>query len=221
MLKISRESEINLINVLIDNDVISGKDLINIKKKSSEGNKSQIEAVFDLKLTDEQKILDILVKEQNLEIIDLKKITISNDIKSVLPSNYIKVNFVAPFKVDGKTLHIAIPDSSKLTLMRNLKAITKKNIELHAAPLSQISEFIEKISSDGEVTTATIRNENKEKQKTFDSELGDAGEVLEKAPEEDIEALENESEVIKFSTAVVDDVLSTWDYPNQFISYSP
>ena len=203
MLKISRESEINLINVLIDNDVISGKDLINIKKKSSEGNKSQIEAVFDLKLTDEKKILDILVKEQNLEIIDLKKVEVSPDIKSVLPSNYIKVNFVAPFKMEGKTLHIAIPDSSKLALMRNLKAITKKNIELHAAPLTQISEFIEKISSDGEVTTASIRKENKEKQKTFDSDLGDAGEVLEKAPEEDVEALENESEVIKFSTAVV------------------
>ena len=203
MLKISRESEINLINVLIDNDVISGKDLINIKKKSSEGNKSQIEAVFDLKLTDEKKILDILVKEQNLEIIDLKKVEVSPDIKSVLPSNYIKVNFVAPFKMEGKTLHIAIPDSSKLALMRSLKAITKKNIELHAAPLTQISEFIEKISSDGEVTTASIRKENKEKQKTFDSDLGDAGEVLEKAPEEDVEALENESEVIKFSTAVV------------------
>ncbi len=203
MLKISREGEINLINVLIDNDVISGKDLINIKKKSSEGNKSQIEAVFDLKLTDEKKILDILVKEQNLDIVDLKKVEVSPEIKSVLPSNYIKVNFVAPFKVDGKTLHIAIPDSSKLTLMRNLKAITKKNIELHAAPLTQISEFIENLSSDGEVTTASIRKENREKQKTFDSDLGDAGEVLEKAPEEDVEAIENESEVIKFSTAVV------------------
>ena len=53
MLKISRESEINLINVLIDNDIISGKDLINIKKVSTEGNKSQIDAVFELKLTDE------------------------------------------------------------------------------------------------------------------------------------------------------------------------
>ena len=116
MLKISRESEINLINVLIDNDVISGKDLINIKKTSTEGNKSQIEAVFDLKLTDEKRILDILVKEQNLEIIDLAKVEISEDVKTVLPSNYIKVNFVAPFKIDGKTLHIAIPDSSKLTL---------------------------------------------------------------------------------------------------------
>ena len=49
--------------------------------------------------------------------------------------------------------------------MRNLKAITKKNIELHAAPLSQISEFIEKISSDGEVTTATIEKKIKKSKK--------------------------------------------------------
>ena len=119
MLKISRESEINLVNVLIDNDIISGKDLINIKKVSTERNKSQIDAIFELKLTDEKSIIDLLVKEQNLEIVDLKKVEITDEIKSVLPSNYIKVNFVAPFKIDGKTLHIAISDSSKLGLMRN------------------------------------------------------------------------------------------------------
>ncbi len=204
MLKISRESEINLVNVLIDNDIISGKDLINIKKISSENNSSQIDAIFELKLTDEQKIIDLLIKEQNLETVDLKKVEVNQDIKTVLPSNYIKVNFVAPFKIDGKTLHIAIPDSSKLGLMRNLKAITKKNIELHAAKISEISEFIERLSSEtDEVTIASIRDENRKKIKTFESDLGEAGEVLEKAPEEDIEAIENESEVIKFSTAVV------------------
>ena len=126
MLNISRESEINLVNVLIDNDIISGKDLIDIKKISSEKNTSQIEAIFELNLTDEKKIIDLLVKEQNLEIIDLTKVEISEDVKTVLPSNYIKVNFVAPFKIDGKTLHIAIPDSSKLGLMRNLKSNYKK-----------------------------------------------------------------------------------------------
>ena len=210
MLKISRESEINLINVLIDHDIISGKDLPNIKKVSTEKNKSQIDAVFELKLTDENKILDVLVKEQNLEVVDLSKIQIADDVKTVLPSNYIKVNFVAPFKVEGKTLHIAIPDSSKLGLMRNLKAITKKNIELHAATLSQISEFIVKLLSEsGDITTATIRKENKEKTKTFDSDLGEAGEVLEEIPEEDIEAIENESEVIKFSTAVVAEAIKS------------
>jgi len=87
MLKISRESEINLINVLIDHDIISRKDLPKIKKISSESDKSQIDAVFELKLTDEKKILDVLVKEQNLEVVDLTKVQISDEIKAVLPSN--------------------------------------------------------------------------------------------------------------------------------------
>ena len=75
---------------------------------------------------------------------------------------------------------------------------------------TEFSQYIEKISNEsGEVTAATIREENKEKQKTFDSDLGEAGEVLEKTPEEDIEAIENESEVIKFSTAVVADAIKS------------
>ena len=65
MINISRESEINLINILIDQDIISGKDLANIKKISTEGKKSQLDAVFELELTDEDKILDLLVKEQS------------------------------------------------------------------------------------------------------------------------------------------------------------
>ena len=210
MLKISRESEINIINMLIDQDIISGKDLPNIKKISKEGNKSQIDAVFELKLASEDRILEVLVKEQNLETVDLSQIPISDNIKSVLPTNYINMNFVAPFKVEGKTLHIAIPDSSKLSLMRNLKTITKKNIELHAAKVSQISDFIEKLLAEsGDVTTEKIKEINKEKTKTFDSDLAEAGEVLDTTPEEDIEAIENESEVIKFSTAVVAEAIQS------------
>ena len=34
MLNISRDSEVNIINTLIDHDVISGADLIKIKKKA-------------------------------------------------------------------------------------------------------------------------------------------------------------------------------------------
>ena len=210
MLKISRESEINIINMLIDQDIISGKDLPNIKKISKEGNKSQIDAVFELKLASEDRILEVLVKEQNLETVDLSQIPIGDNIKSVLPTNYINMNFVAPFKVEGKTLHIAIPDSSKLSLMRNLKTITKKNIELHAAKVSQISDFIEKLLAEsGDVTTEAIKEKNKKKIKTFDSDLDEAGEVLDTTPEEDIEAIENESEVIKFSTAVVAEAIQS------------
>ena len=211
MLKISRESEINLINILIDQDIISGTDLANIKKASNDGDKSQIEAVFELNLTNEDAILDLLVKEQSLSVVDLKNIEISEDVRSVLPTNYINMNFIAPFKLENDVLHIAISDSSKLSLMRNLKTITKKNIELHAAKVSEISDFIENLLKTGDETTInTIKeaNANAEKTKTFDYEVDDEAEVLEDT-EEDIEAIENESEVIKFSTAVVAEAIKS------------
>ena len=209
MINISRESEINLINILIDQDIISGKDLANIKKVSSETQKSQLDAVFELNLTDEDKILDLLVKEQSLDVIDLSSTQIADEIKSVLPSNYIHMNFIAPFKVEGKILHIAIPDSSKLSLMRNLRTITKMDIELHAAKISDISNFIKKLHAEGETTYESIQKKNKEKVQTFDYDIDENTEILDEKPEEDIEALENESEVIKFSTAVVAEAIKT------------
>ena len=218
MINISRESEINLINILIDQDIISGKDLANIKKVSTESKKSQLDAVFELQLTDEDKILDLLVTEQSLATIDLSNIEITEEIKSVLPSNYINMNFIAPFKVEGKILHIAISDSSKLSLMRNLRTITKKEIELHAAKVTQISDFIEKLLEGGETTIKSIKaanaerqelEEKEEKTKTFEYDVDESAEVLEETPEEDIEALENESEVIRFSTAVVAEAIKS------------
>jgi len=197
MIDISRESEINLINILIDQDIISGKDLLDIKKASADGEKSQLDAVFELKITDEDKILDLLVKEQSLQVVSLKDLAVAPEIRSILPSNYIRMNFIAPFKMEGNTLHIAISDSSKLSLMRNLKTITKKNIELHAGKVTEISDFIQKLLKEGETTIEAIQKANKEKIQ------------LDETPEEDIEALENESEVIKFSTAVVAEAIKS------------
>ncbi len=209
MINISRESEINLINILIDQDIISGKDLAEIKKISVDGEKSQLDAVFELNLTDEEKILDLLVKDQSLDVIDLSKVEVTDELKGVLPSNYINMNFIAPFKIEGKVLHIAISDISKLSLMRNLRTITKMDIELHAAKVSDISSFIDKLLADGERTISDIRQTNAEKTKTFDYDVDEQAEVLEKPPEEDIEAIENESEVIKFSTAVVAEAIKS------------
>mgnify|MGYP001363910178 CR=1 FL=1 len=209
MINISRESEINLINILIDQDIISGKDLAEIKKISSDGNKSQLDAVFELNLTDEQKILDLLVHDQSLDVVDLSEIEATEELKAVLPSNYINMNFIAPFKIEGKVLHIAISDISKLSLMRNLRTITKMDIELHAAKVSDISNFVDKLLVDGEKTISDIRQTQAEKTKTFDYDVDEQAEVLESQPEEDIEAIENESEVIKFSTAVVADAIKS------------
>ena len=107
MINISRESEINLINILIDQDIISGKDLAEISKKfQAKLNKSQLDAVFELNLTDEHKILDLLVKDQSLDVVDLSAIQVTEELKAVLPSNYVNMNFIAPFKVEGIHFYI-------------------------------------------------------------------------------------------------------------------
>ena len=55
---------------------------------------------------------------------------------------------------------MSISDISKLSLMRNLKTITKKNIELHAAKVSQISEFIDKLLINNKTTIKSIKEKN-------------------------------------------------------------
>ena len=62
---------------------------------------------------------------------------------------------------------------------------------------------------EGETTIEAIQKANKEKIQTFDYEVDENAEVLDETPEEDIEALENESEVIKFSTAVVAEAIKS------------
>ena len=131
MLKISRESEINLINVLIDNDVISGKDLINIKKTSTEGNKSQIEAVFDLKLTDEKKILEIYIDHRERGTSIIRKLLEKNvDLKqATLPvGDFILSNDVA---IERKTTN----DFSQTLIRGDLFPQLIKLKETYAKPL--------------------------------------------------------------------------------------
>ena len=128
MLKISRDSEVNLINLMIDHNLIFAKDLINIRKISNNGTKSQIECIFELNLTNEDSIMSILVKEQDLEVVDLSEINASDELKNALPEEFIVDNFIVPFKSNDENLHIAISDSSKLNLIRNLKIISKKKL---------------------------------------------------------------------------------------------
>ena len=47
--------------------------------------------------------------------------------------------------------------------MRNLKTITKKDIELHAAKVTQISDFIQKLLKEGETTIEAFKKLTKKK----------------------------------------------------------
>jgi len=145
-IQLDTTSEQNILNMLMDQAVINADQMTKIKAKSKEIGKSKLETAFELNLTDEKKIITILSKVYSLDTVDLKKYKINDKLKKVVPLDYIRSNTLVPFEIANGILKIAIPDASKLSLMKNLKTMTKMDPELYAATISDIGGFITRMS---------------------------------------------------------------------------
>ena len=145
-MQLDTTSEQNILNMLMDQAVINADQMTKIKAMSKEIGKSRLETAFELNLTDEKKIITILSKVYSLDTVDLKKYKINDKLKKVVPLDYIRSNTLVPFEIANGILKIAIPDASKLSLMKNLKTMTKMDPELYAATISDIGGFITRMS---------------------------------------------------------------------------
>jgi len=181
-------SEQNILNMLMDQSVISIDQMSKIKSMSKEIGKSRLETAFELNLTDEKKIIEILSKSYSLDTVDLKKYKINDKLKKIVPLDYIRSNTLVPFEIANGILKIAIPDASKLSLMKNLKTMTKMDPELYAATISDISDFITRMSG-GEIKLSPGQKLEQVKKK------------------EKIVPIEVESDVINFGDKVIGEAI--------------
>ena len=92
-------SEQNILNMLLDNSVITDKQLLKINSTSSEVGKSKLETAFELNLINEEKILNILSSSYSLEVVNLQEKKIDQKIRQVLDLRFIEENFIVPFEI--------------------------------------------------------------------------------------------------------------------------
>ena len=187
-IQLDTTSEQNILNMLMDQFVISIDQMTKIKSMSKEIGKSRLETAFELNLTDEKKIIEILSKSYSLDTVDLKKYKINDKLKKIVPLDYIRSNTLVPFEIANGILKIAIPDASKLSLMKNLKTMTKMDPELYAATISDIGDFITRMSG-GEVKLSPGQKLEQVKKK------------------EKIVPIEVESDVINFGDKVIGEAI--------------
>ena len=109
--------------------------------------KTKLETALDRELTNENEIRKTLSESYSLPIVELKKYKLGDKLKKIIPFSYIEENSLVPFEFANNTLKIAIPDASKLSLMKNIKTITQMDPELYAATISDINNFINRIKS--------------------------------------------------------------------------
>ncbi len=207
MIKIDQTSEQNILNMLMEHSLVDFNQIKKITQISKESGKSRLEIAFDLNLADEQKVLKLLSSSYSLPIIDLKDHSLSDDIKKIIPINYIQTNSLVPFEISGKNIKIAIADASKLSLLKNLKTITGLEPELYAASISDIQIFISKLQK-AENGNMNGKDSIKDEQiESIDlSKLEDV-KIEEIKQEKEITPIENESDVIKFGHAIITEAI--------------
>ena len=205
MIKIDQSSEQNILNMLMEHSLVNFNQVKKITEISKESGKSRLEIAFDLNYADEAKVLKLLSTSYSLPIIDLKDHVLSEDIKKIIPINYIQTNSLVPFDISGKNIKIAIADASKLSLLKNLKTITGLEPELYAASISDIQSFIGKLqkseNSNGKETQKKDEFESIDLSKLEDVKLESSKE------EKEITPIENESDVIKFGHAIITEAI--------------
>ena len=145
ILRLDDTSEQNILNMLVENKIINTEQMKQIQSVSKEVGKTKLETALDRELTNENEIRNTLSESYSLPIVELKKYTLDDKLKKIIPFNYIEENSLVPFEFANNALKIAIPDASKLSLMKNIKTITQIDPELYAASISDINNFINQI----------------------------------------------------------------------------
>jgi len=146
-IRLDSASQQNILNMLMENSILSADQMSKINSTSVEIGKSKLETIFELNLSDEDEILKILSTSYSLPIVDLADYKIDEKIKKIIDPRFIEDNGLVPFAIVDGALRIAIADASKFGLMKNLKTMTNLEPELYATSISGIYKFINRLSN--------------------------------------------------------------------------
>ena len=173
-IKLDTNSEQNILNMLLEGSSLSSDQMSKINATSPEIGKTKLETAIELNFTDEKKIQKVLSSSYSLDLISLDKKVIDPKIKKIIDIRYIQDNFLVPFEMSGGVLKIAIADASKLGLMKNLKTMTKMEPELYAATLTDVNDFIDRMSRQDvkKISSSNVKVEKIEKNKDELIEVG-------------------------------------------------
>ena len=173
-IKLDPNSQQNILNMLMESTLISADQMSKINTTSKEISKTKLETAIELNFINEKKIQKALSTNYSLEEISLEKKVIDPKIKKIIDLRYIENNELVPFEMSNGILKIAIADSSKLGLMKNLKTMTKMEPELYAATITDLSTFIERMTRQNEKKISD-KNVKVEKTETNKDELVEVG----------------------------------------------
>ena len=81
MIRLDTTSEQSIINMLREHNALNGQQIKQIESLSKESGKSQIETAFELNITNDTKVAELLSESFSIPMAKLDEIKISEEIK--------------------------------------------------------------------------------------------------------------------------------------------
>ena len=163
MIRLDTTSEQSILNMLREHNALNGQQIKQIESLSKESGKSQIETAFELNITNDTKVAELLSESFSIPLIKLDDIKVDNNLKKFTEIRFLKENLIIPFAVESKTIKVAIADASKFGLIKNIESLTKLEPELYAASIKQISDFIARLEQGAPVKSKNQKIEQVKK----------------------------------------------------------
>ena len=228
MIRLDYTSEKSIINMLRDHNALSVQQIKQIETLSQESGKSQIETAFELNITNDTKVAQLLSDSFSIPLVNLNEIKLSDNLKKYTEIRFLKENYIIPFEVDTKSIKVAIADASKFSLIKNIQSLTNLQPELYAASINQISGFITRLEQGASAKSKNQKIEQvKKKQANVPLEVESdviafVDKILNKAIK--LESSDIHIEPFKDSAHVrfrVDGVLRVMDEFSEFLNKDP
>ena len=117
MIRLDTTSEQSILNMLREHNALNGQQIKQIESLSKESGKSQIETAFELNITNDTKVAELLSESFSIPLIKLDDVKVDNNLKKFTEIRFLKENLIIPFEVDAKIIKVAIADASKAEIV--------------------------------------------------------------------------------------------------------
>lgn len=131
--------------ILYGAGVLKKEPLIEAIKISHTEHKRLGAVLLEKKLIDEDTLTKALAKQAGIEYVNLDKVTIPSDAKTLLSEDLIKRHTILPLGTNNGRLRVAITDPSNLTAMDEIRFSLNKDVEYCLASPSKMRSHIEKL----------------------------------------------------------------------------
>ena len=115
-----------------------------ISSVNKESGQSVVSILFEKALMDEYSLAKFVADSYGLHFQEIDAESINEEAQNKLSPEYIQLNLVFPFAIEGSTLRVAICDQSKLNLEKNIKVMTGMNIEMVLVTVSNLESIFTK-----------------------------------------------------------------------------